>query len=194
MAADVTRKDYGATPQCQILDKTIASIADAVLFVDEQGKPLFANPTCKQLFGERHDIGSEDWRETYHRFRSDGITPIPAEETPIGRAVRGENFDNVELTFLRQGETQSINIIASGRAIVDASGNREGAVIVYRNVTALKETEQQLRQAQKMEAVGQLTGGIAHDFNNILTVITGNDRDPRPTASPTDPSSPRSPR
>jgi PAS domain S-box-containing protein len=80
-------------------------------------------------------------------------------------------FRNISADWKRKAGTTAVRI--SGRAVSVAGTNSVVFEIFAEDVTERRALEQQLRQAQKMEAVGRLAGGIAHDFNNLLMVISG---------------------
>jgi len=102
-----------------------------------------------------------------------GIFAEPEAFTEFAGNFRGRAPSHgFETQWLRQ-DGQSLTVSLGGRASPNASGGISYLDVVAENISDRKQLEDQLRQAQKMQAVGQLAGGIAHDFNNMLTVIRG---------------------
>jgi signal transduction histidine kinase/CheY-like chemotaxis protein len=172
MVGRIDATNFELRSKSEQLDKTIASMADAVLVIGADGHRVFGNPPAKALFGDFTSFGTEHRQCAIQRVGSDGFALLSEAESPANRARQGESFDNVEIGIRRSGQPL-MHLSASGRPIENPDGSFGGAVIVYRNVTKLRDAERQLRHAHKMQAIGQLTGGVAHDLNNILTVVTG---------------------
>jgi len=89
----------------------------------------------------------------------------------LAKIRQGSRVDHFETTRVRK-DGKHLNVSISVSPIQDATGQIIGASVIARDVTGQKRSEELLRQAQKMEAVGRLAGGVAHDFNNVLGIIT----------------------
>ena len=142
---------------------------DAIVGVDSHSRIMVVNARTEKLFGYGREelIGqpvnllvSERLREAHtrhqDRYFSDPLTRIMAPGLDLSaRRKDGTEFP-VEINLSPLSTQEGVLVIS-----------------IIRDVTERKQLAEQLRQAQKMEAVGRLAGGIAHDFNNVLMVIKG---------------------
>ncbi len=156
-----------------VLQSTFNSMAEAVLVIDTAGAVVLSNAAAAEMLGYRAGMTILDLRKNSIAHHADGTTPLAADEMPAARALRGEQVDGKEIIFNPVDGGNPLHLVISGRTLRDASGAISGAALVYHDITAARETEHKLQQAQKLDAIGKLTGGVAHDFNNMLTVITG---------------------
>ena len=165
--AALTASEARAKKRSRDMDALFQASPHAIIALDRAAKVMWWNPAAERIFGHRaedvigrpHPVVPES--ESAH-FRSH-----------FERAIAGEKLRNIRGT--RQAKDgRKIEVEFSSAPLTDTGGNAIGVVYVVNDVTERTQLERQFLQAQKMEAVGQLTGGIAHDFNNLLGVLIGN--------------------
>jgi len=161
----------------------LESASQAILSIDRNGRIVLANPKTEEMFGYGREelLGArieillpESKRRTHGRDREEYFARPRVRPMGIGLDLAGRRKNGTEFPV-----EISLSYVETAEGMF--------AIAFINDISDRKRLEDQLLQAQKMEAVGRLAGGVAHDFNNMLTVIAGYNRMILDELSPLDP-------
>jgi PAS domain S-box-containing protein len=172
--ADRARQLAATTARLEESERRFQLLIDAVtdyaiFMLDPAGNVASWNPGAERFKGY---TSAEIIGQHFSRFYTEDDRQQGVPQRVLMMAEQTGKFESEGSRVRKDGSTFVASVVIN--AIRDSSGKLLGFAKVTRDISQKKAVEDQLRQAQKMEAVGQLTGGIAHDFNNLLTVIMGN--------------------
>ncbi|MDO9391061.1 MAG: PAS domain S-box protein, partial [bacterium] len=144
-------------------ETTFDSIGDGICLLDRQWKILQCNQSFINMVGRPYaEVLGRSCHDLFYG------TDQTLEKSPLTRMEHSLHHETQEL------ERAGRFLLAKADPIIDHQKALAGAVYTVTDITDRKLLEQELLQAQKMEAVGFLAGGVAHDFNNMLAGIVGN--------------------
>jgi len=146
----------------------IETAASVILCLSPDHVILELNPEAASLHGMTRDEAlGKDYFELFLPESVKERVAAELEKVLAGEATRG--FESM----VRSRDGRMHILTWSANRLLDTQGRPTGIIAIGQDVTHEKQLETQLRQAQKLEAIGTLAGGIAHDFNNILGIIMG---------------------
>ena len=147
--------------QTTILQSILDGMGDGVVVVDGHGDLILFNPAAAKILGGESPLPSQNWEDwsTLRLYQSDMITPIPADDLPLPKTVRGETVDQAEIFVRRDGFQHGFFVSLTGRTLPDGGG-----VVVLHNITERK------RREMELDLLLRLTQGIgeAPDFETAL--------------------------
>ena len=145
--SQLARSESEFRQQSNLLQLLIDSIADGIVAADEKGNFVLFNPAAKDIFGlGATDTLPDQWSAEYGLFLPDAVTPYPSNDIPLTRTIRGESIDNIEVFTRHAGKPDGTWVKINGRPLKDETGAIKGGVVVCRNVTQERASQQQMQQ------------------------------------------------
>lgn len=150
-----------------LLDALIDSVPDVVFYKDLNGTYMGCNSACEEIMGttEKELVGKTD----YDFFPTDMAEMFQERDRQMLSAGRPQQNEE----YIDHPDGRRILLDTLKTPFFASNGELIGLIGVARDITLIREQEEQLRRSRKMDALGKLTGGIAHDYNNILGIILG---------------------
>ncbi|MFA6147185.1 MAG: PAS domain S-box protein [bacterium] len=163
---DVTERKAAEESRAR-LTMAVEQAGESIVVTDTRGVIQYVNPAFERITGyDRLEVIGQN-----PRFLKSGLHDAAFYANLWCTLQRGEVWRGTFLDKRKDGTLCEEDAVIS--PVRDPSGQVVNYVAVKRDVTEVRRMEEQLRQSQKMEAVGRLAGGVAHDFNNLLTAISG---------------------
>lgn len=166
----------GDLSKLELLD-VLQAVANGVSIASADGRMVFSNDAANRILGTPPtDKPAGEWANYYGVLLPETGAPFPEDRYPLVRALAGEETHDVEMLIRNPGTAGDVVIEASGRPLQDPSGSISGAVVVFRDVTALREAQRALEDSNRRlteahRLKDEMAAFLAHDLKGPLTTM-----------------------
>ena len=146
--SQLERTNLELREKSRLMETVFDNMGEGIIVVDATGHRLFHNPSAERISGKGpKTLQPSQWAEVYGIFYPDQETLVPVDENPLVRTLRGESVDDFEAFIRNEKRPEGSHVSGDSRPIRnEESGEVEAAVLIFRDITRQKKTEDRLEQ------------------------------------------------